>query len=66
MSIAERLATPGMGVGWPVNGTPKTSSRFDAGSVLTRSTRRPRSASATAVAEESEVLPTPPLPVKKR
>ena len=43
-----------------------TSSRFDAGSVLTSSTRRPRSASATAVAQATLVLPTPPLPVKKQ
>ena len=40
--------------------------RFDAGSVLTSSTRRPPSASAMAEAHASEVLPTPPLPVKKR
>ena len=36
----------------------------DAGSVLTSSTRFPASASVTAVAQASEVLPTPPLPVK--
>ena len=45
---------------------PSTSSRFDAGSVLTSSTRFPASARATAVALATEVLPTPPLPVKNR
>ena len=39
--------------------------RFEAGSVETSRTRRPASASATAVAQASDVLPTPPLPVKK-
>ena len=38
---------------------------LDAGSVLTSSTRRPLSARRTAVAQASDVLPTPPLPVKK-
>ena len=36
------------------------------GSVLTNNTRWPCSASSTAVAQAIEVLPTPPLPVKKR
>ncbi len=39
---------------------------FDAGSVLTSSTRLPLSHKATALAHASDVLPTPPLPVKKR
>src|ERR1700687_5070658 len=43
-----------------------TSSRLDAGSVLTSRTECPRSASATATAQEVEVFPTPPLPVKNR
>jgi anion-transporting ArsA/GET3 family ATPase len=34
--------------------------------VLTRSTRLPDSASFNAAAQESDVLPTPPLPVKNR
>src|SRR5512135_543827 len=66
MFIAERPGTPGTGVGRPASSTPKTSSRFEAGSVLTRSTRRPWSARPTAVAPATEVLPTPPLPVKNR
>jgi hypothetical protein len=45
---------------------PNTWPTFDAGSVLTRSTWRPASASRTAVAQAIEVLPTPPLPVKNR
>ena len=45
---------------------PKTCPRFDAGSVLTSSTRFPRSARPTATAQASEVFPTPPLPVKNR
>lgn len=36
------------------------------GIVLTSSTRRPRSARAMALAQLSEVLPTPPFPVKNR
>jgi len=46
--------------------TPRTSSRFDAGSVLTRRTCDPPSASATAPAHARDVFPTPPFPVKKR
>ena len=59
-------ATPGISVGVPPSLTPKTSSRFEAGSVLTSSTRFPLSASAMADAQASDVLPTPPLPVKNR
>src|SRR5271157_5696220 len=66
MFIAERPGTPGTGVGRPASSTPKTSSRFEAGSVLTRSTRWFWSARPTAVAPATEVLPTPPLPVKNR
>src|SRR5512135_3660417 len=66
MFIAQRPGTPGTGVGRPASSTPKTSSRFEAGSVLTRSTRWPWSARPTAVAPATEVLPTPPLPVKNR
>jgi len=39
---------------------------LDAGSVLTSSTFLPASAKVTATAHEDNVLPTPPLPVKKR
>src|ERR1035437_2779718 len=46
--------------------TPNTWPTLDAGSVLTNSTRCPASASWMAVAQAIEVLPTPPLPVKKR
>src|SRR5512144_721518 len=66
MFIAQRPGTPGTGVGTPASSVPKTSSRFEAGSVLTKSTRWPRSARPTAVAPATEVLPTPPLPVKNR
>ena len=45
--------------------TPNTWPMLEAGSVLTRSTRLPSSASRMAVAQAMEVLPTPPLPVKK-
>ena len=45
---------------------PSISSRLDAGSVLTSSTRLPASARAMATAQAIEVLPTPPLPVKNR
>ena len=43
-----------------------TSSRFDAGSVLTMSTWRPASANPSATLLATVVLPTPPLPVKNR
>jgi hypothetical protein len=54
------------GVGLFPSITPSTSSRLEAGSVLTSNTRLPASASFKAVAQDSEVLPTPPLPVKNR
>ncbi len=57
---------PGTGTGELRRATPIISSRFDAASVLTSRTRLPASASASAVAAESDVFPTPPLPVKKR
>ena len=45
---------------------PKTCPTLDAGSVLTNNTFRPCAVSVMAVAQAIEVLPTPPLPVKKR
>ena len=42
--------TPGTGTGWLDSGTPSISSRLEAASVLTSSTRRPASANAMAVA----------------
>ena len=63
---ASNPGTPGTVVGVLESRTPNTSSRFDAGSVLTSSTRLPPSASVTAVAQAREVFPTPPLPVKNR
>src|SRR5664280_2624079 len=66
MFNAKRLGTPGICVGVEVNCWPRTSSRLDAGSVLTSSTLRPRSARAMAEAQARDVFPTPPLPVKKR
>ena len=41
-------------------------SKFEAGSVLTTSTRLPISASAIAIVAAIVVLPTPPLPVNSR
>ena len=66
MFSADRPGTSGTGVGTPFSCTPNTSSRFEAGSVLTSNTRPPRSARATAVAQASDVFPTPPFPVKNR
>ena len=57
-------ARPGPRCGSGPTAVPNTSARFDAGSVLTTSTRRPASASATATALATVVFPTPPLPVK--
>ena len=53
-------------VGSTPSGVSSTASRLEAGSVLTSSTRLPRSASATALAPATEVLPTPLLPVNSR
>ena len=66
MFNAASRGTVGTPVGMEVRHTPSTSSRFEAGSVLTNKTRRPASASAMAEAHAREVLPTPPLPVKNR
>lgn len=66
MLSADRLGAPGIAVGVGESGVSRTSSRLDAGSVETSRTRLPRSARATAVAQASVVLPTPPLPVKSR
>ena len=63
---ASSPGAPATALGWLLNGVASTSSRLDAGSVLTSSTRRPARANRNAHAHESEVLPTPPLPVKKR
>ena len=57
---------PGTVTAWLLSLMPSISSRFDAASVLTSNTFLPASASASAAAVDSEVLPTPPLPVKKR
>src|SRR6185503_800514 len=56
----------GTGRGRGPSRMPKASPREWAGSVETASTRCPDSASATAMAAEHVVLPTPPLPPKKR
>ena len=55
-----------MAVALFVSSMEKTSCRFDAGSVLMSRTCFPASARATAVAQATDVLPTPPLPVRKR
>jgi len=52
-----------MGVPLLVSSIANTSCRFEAGSVLIKSTFLPPSASDTAVAQATLVLPTPPLPV---
>src|SRR4051812_42055985 len=64
MFSAERRDTLEIRVGLVVSLVPSTSSKFDAGSVLTSNTRLPLSARVMAVAQATEVLPTPPLPVK--
>src|ERR1017187_486667 len=66
MFNAASRGTLAIAVGVEVRLTPSTSSRLEAGSVLTSNTRLPLSASAMAEAHASEVLPTPPLPVKNR
>src|SRR5665811_2165233 len=45
---------------------PNTCPTFEAGSVLTSRTFLPALARVSAAAQAMEVLPTPPLPVKKR
>ena len=65
-SSASSPGHAGMGVGSMPMTCPNTSPRFDAGSVVTSSTRRPASARAHATAHDTLVLPTPPLPVRKR
>ena len=66
MLSTDRPGAPGTATGVLRSSMPSISSRLDAASVLTSSTRLPASASVNAVALDSEVLPTPPLPVKKR
>lgn len=62
------VVTPGTAamvvIRFPIS-TPNTWPTFDAGSVETNKTRRPASARQTAIAQASEVLPTPPLPLRK-
>jgi hypothetical protein len=59
MSSASRPSTPFTGRGVEPIGVANTSARLDAGSVLTSSTLRPCRARATAVADNSDVLPNP-------
>ena len=66
ISRAERPGTAAIGVTVLPMPTPKTWPTLEAGSVLTSSTDAPPSARRTALAQAMEVLPTPPLPVKKR
>ncbi len=66
MFSTDRPGAPGTGTGVLRSSMPSISSRFDAASVLTSSTVLPASASVSAAAVDSEVLPTPPLPVKNR
>src|SRR5476649_2595174 len=55
-----------MAVSWLPMVWPNTCPTLEAGSVLTSSTRLPASASVMALAQDSEVLPTPPLLVKNK
>jgi hypothetical protein len=64
--MANSVEIAGIAVGWFPRVTPSTSSRLDAGSVETSKTFFPASASFTAAEHATEVLPTPPLPVKNR
>jgi hypothetical protein len=66
MFSASSPAAPGTSVGDPLSGTPSTSSKLEAGSVDTSNTRRPASANPSATADDVEVFPTPPLPVKNK
>src|ERR1035437_8650580 len=66
MLNAKSFGTQGIYVGVEAHCRHRTSSRWDAGSVLTSKTRRPRSARAISEAQSRDVFPTPPLPVKKR
>ena len=66
MFSTDKPGAPGTGTGVLRSSIPSISSRFDAASVLTSSTFLPASASISAAAVDSEVLPTPPLPVKNR
>jgi hypothetical protein len=59
--ITSRPATPGAGTACSPVSVWNTSVKVDAGSVLTSSTRRPPSATATAAPLATVVLPTPPL-----
>src|SRR5450755_4620871 len=66
MFRTDRPGAPGTGVGVLRSSIPSISSRFDAASVLTSRTFLPASAKVSAAAVDSEVFPTPPLPVKNR
>jgi len=65
ISIAERLGTPGIGVGDEPIFVAKASERLWAGSVEMRRTEARAEARARAREEETVVLPTPPLPPTK-
>ena len=66
MFKTDKPGAPGTGVGWLLSVTPSISSKLEAESVLTSNTFWPQSAKCSATAVDREVLPTPPLPVKKR
>src|SRR5699024_12729869 len=63
---ANRFFTLGIAIGSFVNPTSRTSCKFEAGSVLTKSTFFPWSARETAVAQAVDVLPTPHFPVTNK
>ena len=62
ISRPHRPSTPSIGVTLLPILTPRESEVECAGSLETNKTRKPESASQTAVADEVVVLPTPPLP----
>ena len=62
ISSPNKPSTPSIGVGSEPISTPSESEVECAGSLDTSKTRRPESASHTAVAAEVVVLPTPPFP----
>src|SRR5674476_1458198 len=66
ISIADSPGTCSMGVTAFPMVTPRTWLTLEAGSVLTSRTRLPWLTRCKAVAQATDVLPAPPLPVKNR
>jgi hypothetical protein len=66
MFIASNPGAPATAVGLLASTVCNTSSKFEAGSVLTNKTRLPSSENLSAVAHARQVFPTPPFPVKNK